>query len=118
MAPHASVHQTVTNTCKTHSHTALFNMYINLYTTYILSLSLTHTHTKPPPEINFIYLSNKEICCIFKTCYIFAIYFPQNAIHFIILSFSVQIICFSQTNLLKRKDPSGHLKVNLLILLS
>jgi hypothetical protein len=51
---------------------------------------------KTATEIHFIYLDNKEIYCTLRLAAQPLFYFPQNAIHFIILSFSVQIIvtCF------------------------
>jgi hypothetical protein len=49
-----------------------------------------HKRTKKTPlEINFIYLGNKEIYCIFKTCHIISVHFPHNCVYFKILSFSV-----------------------------
>jgi hypothetical protein len=48
-------------------------------------------------KINFIYLNNKEIYCIFKTCCKVSVLFhTKKAIYFIILSFSDQTVCFSQ----------------------
>ena len=40
----------------------------------------------------FIHLGKKEIDCIFRTCCIIPLTIPQNAVYFIISSFSVQII--------------------------
>jgi hypothetical protein len=37
-----------------------------------------------PLEIHFIYLGKKEIYCIFKTCCIISVLFPQNDVYFII----------------------------------
>lgn len=34
------------------------------------ALPSTNTRRKTPLGIHFIYLGNKETCCIFKTCYI------------------------------------------------
>jgi len=46
--------------------------------------------------------------CTFKTCY--TICFPQNVIDFIILSFSVQIIHFSQTTCLNVNTHPSKMK--------
>jgi hypothetical protein len=54
-----------------------------------------NAHKKTLIGIYFIYLGNKEIYCIFKTCCIMAFVLPQNAIYFINLSPHVQMICFS-----------------------
>jgi hypothetical protein len=65
---------------------------------------------KNPPKINFMYSGNKEIYSIFKTCCI--ICFPQNAIYFIILSFSVQIIImFFINHVLKFKYQPSQINV-------
>jgi len=47
-----------------------------------------------PLEIHVIYLGYMEIYCIFKRCCIIFVMVSQNAIYFIILSFSLQVICF------------------------
>ena len=59
---------------------------------------------KQPLEINFIYLGNKEIYCIFKKCCIM-FYFSQNVGYFVVLSFSVQIILLFINHMLKFKYP-------------
>jgi hypothetical protein len=56
-----------------------------------------------PLEILFIYLGNKEIDCIFKTCHISLFHFPQNSIYLIILSCSIQIMHFFINHVLKFK---------------
>ena len=75
---------------------------------HVLFLDVTLTFSRPVfgyvnacrnthPEIYFIYSSNKEICCIFKTCCLTYVLCSKNAVYFIILSSSVQIKCFSKT---------------------
>jgi hypothetical protein len=49
---------------------------------------------KNTPKIDFIYLGNKEIYCIFKTSYVISFIFLK-IVCFIVLSHSVQMICFS-----------------------
>jgi hypothetical protein len=44
-------------------------------------------------EIYCLYLGNIEMCCMFKV-YCLLLYFSQNSIYFIILSFCVQVIYF------------------------
>jgi hypothetical protein len=59
--------------------------------------------TKTPLEIYFIYLGYKDVYYIFKTCCTM-FYFLQNAVYFIILSFSFKVIfTFYTTQVLKFK---------------
>ena len=66
-------------------------------------------------EIHFIYLSNKEICCTFKTYLIvFFFYFSKKSLYFIMLSFLIQIILtFFRNHMLKFKYQSRVLRVKL-----
>jgi len=41
-------------------------------------------HANTPLEIQFMYLGQREIYCIFKTCYIISVLFEKkNAVYFI-----------------------------------
>ena len=51
-------------------------------------IAYTNTRRETTLEIQFIYLGNKEIYCIFKTCCIISVSF-STAVYFIILPFSV-----------------------------
>ena len=54
-------------------------------------------------KIHFIYSSNKETYCIFKTWCIILFYFPQNAIYFIILS----LFCSNNTQVFHKPADKG-----------
>jgi len=45
-------------------------------------------------EVNIVYLGNKDITAFLRHAAYSLVYFPQNAVYFIILS-SIQIIYFS-----------------------
>jgi len=59
-------------------------------------LNNLHSHlvlrVKPLLEIAFIYLGNKDVQCISKTCCIICVFFSKSAIYFMFLSFCNQII--------------------------
>ena len=73
----------------------------------------TNTCYKTPLEIQFMYLGQREIYCILKTCCITYVLISKNsAVYFIILSFYVpkKYSPFSQV-MCQFKYQSGHLKV-------
>jgi hypothetical protein len=66
---------------------------------------------KMPLEIHFIYLCKKEFYCILRCAVESLLYFTKNAIYFIILSFSVQIILvFFINHVLEFKYPPQSIK--------
>jgi hypothetical protein len=54
-------------------------LYLKTLTLNILHFYMQMHMKSTPKEICCIYLGNREICCIFKTCSIISD-FPQNAI--------------------------------------
>jgi len=68
-------------------------MQINLHFDRLINLLKTSFTIRGKQEINFIYFGNKESYCTFNKCCIIPVYFPQNAACFVILSFSVRLIC-------------------------
>ena len=76
-----------------------------------LTFAYVNTRKKSPTEIDFQYLGNKEMYCIFKTHGIISLYLPQNAIYSILLSCFVQIIImFFINHALKFKYIPGPFK--------
>jgi hypothetical protein len=57
---------------------------------------MTNTLKKNTPKIYFICSGNKEMYCILRHDINF-FYIQQNAVSFMVLSFSIQIKCFSLT---------------------
>ena len=71
----------------------------------------TNMCTKTLQEIYFIFVENKEIYCIFKTCCRISVLFSVP-FYFVILYFSVQIILtFCINCALKRNTNLGRMKV-------
>jgi hypothetical protein len=94
-----------TKTRKNHSN-------INLQMTYVCVCQCARKKTHL--EIHFMYLGNKEIYCIFKTCYIISVLFSTKCHLFDKLIF----FCSNNTHVflnheLKLKYKPGHLTVNL-----
>ena len=69
------------------------------YSAYCVAYTLRDLHShmpmhikKTPLEINFIYLTNKQIYCLLRDAKQSLFYFPQNVAYFMMLFSSVQII--------------------------
>lgn len=70
-------------------------------------------HSMKIKKNNFIYLDNKKIYCIFKSCFIISVLFPIKPIHLMILSFSFQIIpVFFINHSLQFKYPQSTIKID------
>jgi hypothetical protein len=101
----------------------IFFLFFVTVTTWYLYILLTfkqpmlvyaNTH-KNTPRYPLNIVRQKEIYWIFKECCILFFYFSQNALYFIILSFSVHIIDFCINCVVKFKYQSDCLKVNILV---
>jgi hypothetical protein len=72
-----------------------------------------NTRKKAPLKIDFIYLGNKEIYYISKTCYIICVLFPTKFRLFHNCIFLCSNNMFFMNHALKFKYQHGYLKVNL-----
>jgi hypothetical protein len=69
-------------------------------------------HIKMPLEVYFIFLGNKDICCIFKTCCIIYVLFSEKCYLFRNFFFLCSSNAFYINHVLKFKYEPVHLKVN------